>query len=363
LALISVAAIAVGLVLNRGSTQLAGRSITTVAGTGVRAAGPNGRPATATDLDHPSALAVGPDGRIYVVEGNRIRRLNSDGTMAIVAGTGRGGSAGDGHPAIAADLDRPTAIAVDGAGDVLIADSQNNRIRRVDPSGIITTIAGTGDRGFSGDDGPATQAHLNAPTDVAIGFGGAVLIADTGNNRVRSVAPDGTINTVIGAGDAGYAGDGGLATSAVLNGPQCLAVDAEDHVYVADTLNGRVRKVDLDGTISTVAGTGDQGFSGDNGPARRAALHLAAGTLTSGGCIAVDGAGNLFIADALNNRVREVGLDGTITTVAGDGDAGFAGDNGLATAAQLDLPLGLVVDTADAIFIADSEGDRIRRVG
>ena len=362
LAMVAAGALGLGLALHRGSPPPATPSIATIAGTGHSASEVDGRPATATALQHPSAVAVDADGRLYFIEGNRARRVNADGTVATIAGTGRAGSTGDGGAATGAALDGPTSIAIDGAGDVLIADSQNNRVRRIDQRGIISTFAGSGARGFAGDGGPAVEAQLDTPMGVAIGFGGAVLIADTGNNRVRAVARDGTITSAIGTGDAGYAGDGGPATSAVLNAPQCLAVDAEDHVYVADALNGRIRRMDLDGTISTVAGTGDAGFSGDGGPARRAALRLAAGPLTGGGCIAVDQAGDLFIADALNNRVREVAVDGAITTVAGDGDAGVAGDDGPATSAELDLPLGVAVDTAGDIYIADSEGDRVRRV-
>jgi sugar lactone lactonase YvrE len=161
----------------------------------------------------------------------------------------------------------------------------------------------------------------------------------------------------------GYAGDGGPATSAVLDGPQCLAVDSNDNVFVADTLNDRVRRIAVDGTISTVAGTGNQGFSGDHGPATDASLHLATGPISGGGCVAVDGAGDLFIADALNNRVREVAVDGKITTVAGDGRPASAGDNGPASKAEMALPLGVTADSAGRLYVADSDGNRVRRIG
>jgi class 3 adenylate cyclase len=363
LAVVVVAAIILSLTLWRGPAQPPGPSIVTVAGTGVRGDGLDGRVATATDLAHPSALALDSDGRLYVVEGNRVRRVNADGTMTTIAGTGRAGSIGDGGPATSAELDGPQAIAVDSAGDIFIADTGNNRVRRVDPLGIITTIAGSGQPGFAGDGAAATQARLNAPTGVAIGFGGTILIADSGNNRVRIVAANGAIATFAGTGDMGYAGDGGKATSAVLNSPQCLAVDSSDNVFVADMLNDRVRRIAVDGTITTVAGTGVQGFSGDHGPARDASLHLATGPISGGGCVAVDGAGDLFIADALNNRVREVAVDGTITTVAGDGRSAFAGDNGPAVNAEIAMPLGVTADSAGRIFIADSDGNRVRRVG
>jgi class 3 adenylate cyclase len=364
LAVLLTATLVLLLTLRSGTAQPPGASIVTVAGTGVAGDGPDGRAATATDLAHPSALALDSDGRLYVVDGNRVRRVNANGTMTTIAGTGNAGSTGDGGPATSADLDGPQAIAVDSAGDVFIADTGNNRVRRVDLRGIISTIAGSGQPGFGGDGAPANQALLDGPTGVAIGFGPVILIADSGNNRVRVVAADGTIATFAGTGDKGYAGDGAPAISAALAGPRCLAVDPYDNVFVADTLNDRVRRIAVDGTISTVAGTGDQRFSGDHGPARDASLHLAAGPLSGGGCLAVDGAGDLFIADALNNRVREVNVEnGTIATVAGDGRPEFAGDNGPASTAGLARPLGVTADSAGHLYVADSDGNRVRRVG
>jgi class 3 adenylate cyclase len=338
-----VAVLAFVLVRSFGgaTTPHASPAIITVAGTGGRSDGPDGRPATATDIAIPSALALDSDGRLFIITGNRVRKINTDGTLTTIAGTGHAGFSGDSGPATSAELNSPQAIAVDSSGSVFIADTQNNRVRRVDPQGIISTFAGSRAPGFSGDGGPATEAQLSAPTGVAIGFGPTILIADTGNSRIRVVAADGVITTFAGSGDTGYAGDGGRATSAALNEPQCLAVDATDNVYIADTLNNRVRRVTVDGTISTIAGTGDQTFSGDGGAATNAGMHLASGPLSGGGCLAVDHAGDLFIADALNNRVREVSVrGGVITTTAGTGQAGYAGDNGPATSAELGLPLG-----------------------
>jgi class 3 adenylate cyclase len=359
-----VAAAALVILLTRGGggtsrTQVP--RILTVAGTGVSGDGPDGRAATATDLAHPIALATDSAGRLYVVDGNRVRRINADGTVTTIAGTGHAGFSGDRGPATSADLDAPQSIAIDSAGDIYIADSQNNRVRRVDPQGIITTIAGSGQAGYGGDGGPATKATLADPTGVIIGFGNTILIADKGNNRVRAVDATGTIATFAGTGDPGYAGDAGPATSALLNDPQCLAVDAKDNVYVADTLNDRVRRIAVDGTISTVAGTDVRSFSGDHGLATDASLQLATGPLSGGGCLAVDAAGDLFIADALNNRVREVAVGGIITTVAGDGRAGSFGDNAPATHAGLDLPLGVTADSV-GLYIAESDGHRVRLV-
>jgi class 3 adenylate cyclase len=358
-----VVAVLVVLLVTRGGGAMPALTphIATIAGTGDNRDGPDGGLANATALAHPIALAVDSNGLLYIVDGNQVRRINADRTVTTIAGTGRAGFSGDGRSATSATLNVPQSIAIDSAGDIYIADSQNNRIRRVDPAGIITTIAGSGQPGFRGDGGPAKMAELNDPTGVAIGFGNTILVADSGNNRVRVVDATGIITTFAGTGDTNYAGDGGLATSAVLNDPRCIAVDANDNVYVADALNDRVRRIAVDGTISTVAGTGVQGYSGDHGLATHASLQLATGPAGGGGCLAVDAAGNLFIADALNNRVREVAVNGMISTVAGDGRPGSAGDNGPANTAELHLPLGVVADS-DGLYIADSDGNRVRRV-
>jgi Adenylate and Guanylate cyclase catalytic domain/NHL repeat len=362
LAVVAVAALIV-LLLTRGggASPTSAPRIATIAGTGVNADGPDGRLATATAFAHPIALALDSNGLLYIVDGNQVRRINADRTVSTIAGTGRAGFSGDGGPATSADLNAPQSIAIDSAGDIFIADSQNNRIRRVDPVGTITTIAGSGHASFGGDGGPATKAVLNDPTGVAIGFGNTILIADSANNRVRVVDASGTIATFAGTGDTNYAGDGGPATSGVLNDPRCIAVDANDNVYIADALNDRVRRITVDGTISTHAGTGTPSFSGDHGLATNASIQLATSPASGGACLAVDAAGDLFIADALNNRVRKVAVNGIITTVAGDGRPGFAGDNGSANNAQLHLPLGVAVDTA-GLYIADSDGNRVRRV-
>jgi class 3 adenylate cyclase len=370
----SIAAIAIAaalvVVLTRvpSTVHPVAASIVTVAGTGVPGNGPDRQAATKTELDHPLAVALDPNGLLDFADGNRVRRINADGTVSTIAGTGQAGAQGDGGPATSAELDSPQSVAIDSSGDVFIADSQNNRVQEVTPRGTMVTIAGTGQSGYEGDGGLAYQAKLNDPTGVAIGFDGAIFIADSGNNVIREVTRDPVsgayvIATFAGTGDAGYNGEGGQANSALLDDPQCLAVDAENNVYVADTLNYRVEKITVAGIISTVAGTGDPSYSGDEGPATNAGLDFATGRLSGGGCLAVDGKGDLFFADGLNNRVREVAVDGIITTVAGDGHPGFAGDNGPATDAALDQPLGVVADPAGRLYIADSNGNRIRRVG
>ncbi len=337
--------------------------IQSIAGTGAEAGSGNGALARSAALDHPVAVAVEPSGAVLFIDANRVQRVTEQGTIVTVAGTIESGYAGDGGPATSARLDAPQALAVRGDGSIFIADTANNRIRRVDPHGVITTVAGTGDPTFSGDGGPAVDAGLDAPAGVAVGFGGRLLIADSGNNRIREVSDTGIITTFAGTGDVGYLGDGGPATSAEFDRPQGIAVDAEDDVFIADTVNDRIRKVDSDGLITTVAGDGVRGFAGDGQEATQAAIDLATGPFNSAGqAIAVDSSLDLFIADALNNRIRRIDVHGVITTVAGDGEEGYSGDQGPATGARLDLPLGVAVAQDGAVYIADSGDNRIRRV-
>jgi len=217
----------------------------------------------------------------------------------------------------------------------------------------IATVAGNGTNGYSGDDGPATGAQLYDPHGVALDKSGNLYIADQLNNRIRKVSPAGTITTVAGKGTAGYSGDGSAGTSAELNKPQGVAVDAAGNVYIADTDNHVVRKVALDGTISTLAGNGTRGYSGDGGPATRAALLYPKS-------LVLDAAGNLYIADTFNSRIRVVAANGTITTVAGSGVLGDRGDGGPAASAQLKFPSGVALDAAGNLYIADTQNSRIR---
>lgn len=340
-----------------------GPAIQTIAGTGAQASSADGATALSTSLDHPVAVAIDASGAVVFIDGNRVRRVTAQGTVVTVAGGGEAGYAGDGGAAISARLDSPQALAVASDGSIFIADTLNNRIRRVDPQGIVTTVAGSGEAGFSGDDGPAVHARLNAPAGVAVGFLDHVLIADSGNNRIREISSTGDITTIAGTGDPGYVGDGGPATSADLNSPQGIAIDAEDDLFIVDTLNDRIRKVDVNGVITTFAGNGNRGFVGDGQQATDAAIDLASGSLNHAGqAIAVDGKLDVFIADALDNRIRKVDVHGIISTVAGNGEAGYSGDQGSATNARLQLPLGVAVSPDYAIYIADSENNCIRRV-
>ena len=244
---------------------------------------------------------------------------------------------------------------MDARGNLYIADGWNHRIRGVSPSGIISTVAGNGAPWFSGDGGSATSASVCQPTGVAVDAAGNLYIADYGNHRIRGVSPSGIISTVAGSGTQGFSGDGGPATSASLNYPGSVAVDAAGNLYIADSQNDRIRKVSASGIISTVAGNGALGFSGDGGPASSASLLLPGG-------VAVDAAGNLYIADSQNDRIRKVSASGIISTVAGSGAQGFSGDGGPATSALLYGPFGVAVDAAGDLYIGDFHNYRIRKV-
>ena len=270
--------------------------------------------------------------------------------ITTVAGNGTSGYSGDNGPATSAKLRDPQGVAVDAAGNVFIADDLNSVIREVNAStGIITTVAGNGTSGYSGDNGPATSAELNGPDGVAVDASGNLFIAEYGNSTVREVnAQTGIITTVAGNGTSGYSGDNGPATSAKLSFPAGVAVDASGNLFIADYGNSTVREVNAQtGIITTVAGNGTGGYSGDGGPATSAKLSGPKG-------VGVDAGGNVFIADYGNNVIREVNAStGIITTVAGNGTSGYSGDGGPATSAKLGDPDAVAVDAGGNVFIAD----------
>ncbi|MBC8123308.1 MAG: hypothetical protein H7Y22_15910 [Gemmatimonadaceae bacterium] len=308
---------------------------------------------------HPSdypvfVLNTGPE-ELLVVEHSRNQVLRvKPGTPVVVAGNGSSDFTGDGGPATQAGLFL-MSIARDRAGNLYIADHNHHRIRKVDLTGRITTIAGTGEAGFSGDNGPALKARLDDPAGVAVDIRGNVLIADSANNRIRIIDTQGQIQTLAGTGTAGFSGDKGPAVRAQLDFPWGLSVSPTGDILIADSGNNRIRLIDAQGVISTVAGNGSKGFGGDGGPARAAQLQ---GPLFA----ARDVRGNLYIADSGNNRVRRVDARGVITTVVGTGAAGFSGDGGPATRASLDNPFGLSLTASGSLYIADTGNGRVRRV-
>jgi sugar lactone lactonase YvrE len=328
--------------------------------------------ATNAELDFPMGVAydgtIVPDLYIAEVQGHRVRRLESDsGTLSLFAGTGTPGFSGDGGPATAAQLNQPSGIVTDG-NDIYVADSANHRIRKIDRlTGTITTVAGTGVAGTTGDGGPASAAQLNWPSGLARDPLGNLYVTEYDGAVVRRIdGTTGTISTIAGTGVPGFSGDGGPATAAQFDGPIAVAVAVEyldphagpeTAVYVADEQNDRVRRVGGDGTITTVAGSGSGGgYSGDNGPATAAELNEPSG-------LVVDADTNdLFVLDGGNSVVRRVTLGGEITTVAGTGSAGFSGDGGPATAAQLHRPFGIALHDDGDLVVADSVNHRVRRI-
>jgi len=354
-ALLVLAAI-VGITAAAPAAASAENRIFPAAGNGALGFGGDGGPAPQAALNHPRGLVVMPDGGYLIADagGHRVRRVFPNGTITTVAGTGVAGYSGDGGPATAARLDLPHAVAPLPDGSFLIADTRNHRIRKVSPNGIITTVAGVATKGFSGDGGPATAARITDPRGLDSLPDGSYLIPDTDNNRIRKVSPTGIITTVAGTGTSGFDGDGGAAISAALNSPFGVSALSGGGFLISDTDNRRVRRVTADGRIATVAGVGVTGFSGDGGSATAAQIAPPYNT-------AALPDGSFLIADTANNRVRRVSPLGTITTVAGQGPAGSSGDGELATNARLNNPKA-VFAFGSGFLIADSENNRVRQV-
>jgi len=313
--------------------------------------------AVSARLNYPTGVAADRRGNLYIADYNNnvIRKINSIGFISTVAGNDTAGFSGDGGPATAAELYYPFAIAVDTAGNLYIADTYNMRVRKVDTAGIITTIAGTGIAGFGGDGGAATAAVLSHPTGICTDRAGNVYISDERNNCIREINTSGIMTTIAGADTmAGYSGDGGPATAAKLNAPFGLTTDTLGNIFIAEWGNNIIRKIDASGTISTIAGGGTAGL-GDGGAATAAVLDHPMG-------VALQGAGNLLIADFGNSRIRQVSNSGIISTIAGSWLAGDAGDGQKAYGAELHGPTGLAVDGHGKIYIADAVNNKIRAV-
>jgi trimeric autotransporter adhesin len=326
-------------------------TILTVAGNGEAAFSGDGGPATLARLTVPAQLAVGPAGDLFIADAfnHVIRKVSLEGVITTVAGTGQPGFSGDGGPAAQARLNVPVGVAVDAAGNLFIADLLNQRIRKVNTTGIITTLAGGGTKAPGEAEGnPATEARLDRTHGVAVDAVGNVFFVELLKNRIRKVSPSGMISTVAGSGVKGFSGDGGPATAAQLYHPYGLATDAAGNLFIGDFGNNRVRRVSPAGIISTVAGGGSPADGlGDGGQATDARLDGVPG-------LVVDPGGNLFIADNRNGRVRKVSASGIISTVAGTAQPGFSGDGGPAADARLSGAWGLAVDKAGNLFIADT---------
>ena len=337
--------------------------INTVAGDKFWVYSSDGVPATASNLFLPFGVAVDPGGNFFIADSsnNRIRRVDGNSRLiSTVAGNGSAGDSGDGGVATLASLSLPTSVALDGAGNFYFADSNNHAIRMVTvATGIITTVAGVlGAQGYSGDGGSAIFAHLNTPDSIAVDpVNDYLYIADSGNNVIRRVnLSTGIISAFAGNHTAAYSGDGGPAVNASLNGPWGVTVGPDGQIYISDQNNQSVRKVALDGTITTIAGNGTSGFSGDGGPASAAVLNSPAATV-------IDAAGNIYISDSGNNRVRKVNaITGEIDTVVGSAQEAFVGDGGPATAAGMYGPYGMALDGLGNLYVTDVFDNRIRMV-
>ena len=318
---------------------------------------PDSGKAIETEISLVDGITLDKKGNMYIAmrEHNIISRIDTKGTMTRYAGSGQSGFSGDGGPAANASFRVPAGLAFDSEGNLYIADRENHRVRKVDPKGYISTFAGIGEAGFSGDEGPAVKARLNLPSGVVVDKKGNLYISDRSNDRIRVVDKKGVIRTYAGSGVAGFQGDAGPALKAQLDKPFGIALDETKNLYIADRNNNRVRKVSPDGIITTVAGDGGFFFMGDNGPAYRASVAAPTG-------VALDSKGNLYIADRNNNRVRVVDRTGMIRTVVGTGQQDYNGDSEVARETNLYLPFGLTVDSNDNLLVIDRSHYRIRRI-
>jgi len=317
--------------------------------------------ATSVSLPFPSSLAQDKNGNVYIAseETAGIYKLDASGQLTVLAGNDLQNSIGDGASAVNASLNLPSAVAVDPAGNLLVAQGSNSAIRKIDMgTGAITLVAGNESDGYSGDNGPATQGQLRAPEGVAVDANGNIFISDSGNNRIRRVdANTGIITTIAGNGTPGFAGDGGAAAAATISFPTGISVDSLGNIFFSDTGNRRVRRIDVNtGFISTVAGNGSQFDSGDGGPALQAGLANVWG-------VAVDSGGNLYLCDLSSATIRRVdALTGTISAIAGNGVLGFSGDGGPALSAALGSPTAVLVDASGNLLIGDRVNNRVRKV-
>lgn len=340
------------------SASDASRIITTAAGGGSVAGAGDGGSAVSARLSSPFDAVIGPDGSVYIADtgSQRIRRVTPDGVITTIAGTGAAGFGGDNVPANQAQLSGPAGIALSQEGSVYVADTNNHRIRRIDTNGFITTVAGTGTAGFNGFDGDAGLIQLSSPSGVGIGTDGVLYIADTGNGLIRQLTPDGRLITVAGNGANGFQpGEGVPARSVRLNRPSAVIPGKDGSFYIADRDNHRIRKVDVDGNIRTYAGTGTAGYNGDGMLAVQSQLNEPAK-------IALAADGGLYIADTDNHRVRMVRSDGFITTIAGTGNIGLSGDNGPVALAQLRFPAGAALAPDGDLYVVDEGNNRIRKI-
>ena len=332
--------------------------ITTLVGDGTGAYTGDGGQADMAEVNRPNDVILDNLGNLYIADLSNyvIRKVNTAGIISTVAGNGIMGFAGDSGQATNAELNGPSAITIDAVGNMYIADGKN-RVRKVNTAGIITTIAGGGNCGSSycGDGGQASAAELYGPSGLTFDALGNLYIADQSNNRIRKINTSGIITTVVGNGTMGFGGDNGQAVAAEINQPSGVVFDAAGNLYIADTGNNRIRKVNTSGIINTFSGNGTIGFNGDGGQATATELNAPSG-------VSFDNIGNLYIADEGNNMIRMINTSGIISTAVGNGTPGFIGDGGQATDAELNSPTSVVIDTMGNLYITDYANNRIRMV-
>lgn len=353
---LAVVVACVGSLVGCGSSGVANYgTISTVAGNNKAGYAGDGGAATSAQLNQPSCVVVDAAGNLYIgdLKTPAVRKVTAAGTISTYAGTGTAGYGGDGGLATAATISWVGGCSLDAAGNLYIADSGNNVIRKITASsGVITTVAGVGTAGFTGDGGPATSATLNQPWGVLVDTSGNIYIGDTLNYRVRKVDTSGNISTIAGKGTFGFSGDGGSATAAELYDPEGMLLLSNGDLLVADEGNSSVRRIS-GGKISTLVGNGQSGFRNGSGTGVE---------LTRPTSLALDSAGNVYVSDAGNVQIRRVHTDGSIETVAGSGDAGFSGDGKAATDAKLSNPRWVTLTSAGVMYIADTNNAVIRKV-
>ncbi|GAB6195335.1 NHL repeat-containing protein [Lysobacter xanthus] len=349
------AAFAVALVPAALVAPAQAQTVSTTAGNGTVGYSGDGGPATSASLSAPIGVDADAAGNRYIADytGFRVRKVDPAGTISTVVGTGARGFSGDGGPASAAAIGYVYDIAADRVGNLYLADYENQRIRRIAADGTISTIAGTGVQGSGGDGGPAVNAQLDYPVGVAVDAGGAVYFTEYGGCRIRKIGVDGTISLVAGT-TCGYSGDNGPATAAQISNPVNLTVDSAGNVLLSEYISNRIRRIDTSGVITTIAGTGAPGSTGDGGPATVA-------TFTAPWGLATDGAGNLYVSELTGARIRRIAPNGIVTTFAGTGVPGYNGDGQAASVTQFTTPAGLAIANG-ALYVAEYQPARLRRI-
>jgi sugar lactone lactonase YvrE len=347
------------VILSLAPGRVKTQNICTFAGNGIAGYSGDGGSALQAQIYNPFGFAIDHSGNVYFADvlNHVIRKVDASGIITTFAGTaGVAGYGGDGGPATSCQLYKPYGMAFDAAGNMFIADCNNNRIRKISPGGIITTIAGTGATGFSGDGGPAVTAILESPRGITVDANGNIYFADNWNLRIRRISTSGIITTVAGNGTFGYSGDGGPAINAQLKAGYGVCFDHAGNLYISDILSQTIRMVDVNEIIRTVAGDGNVGYSGDGGPATMANLNYPYGVF-------VDQANNIYIPDTYNNVVRMVDNTGIITTICGDGTQSSTGDGGPAIYATLNQPAAIIQDASGHLYISEIIGQRVRIIG